>query len=504
MYPLSNNRIPNRDLNYVNPLLDSVSNRSEAAGEKVLKLIQDLKATFIDQKQSYQENSGQYKDLKNRLSQVISDLSADIKVVSQAKEKLTKESLEVEKIKTVSNPIVSTTSIQNPHDLQEDIIPIISSSDLDSDELDLNSGHLLVSSALQLVEGNLKDLIKLKQLTEGQLVLLERHLEASVTLKVKELAFRIFYDKRTLPSEIDEKLAGSTQEVTLQKVIEDLELKDSQGELVFKKVLGDEKYYICLSQLKDLQKDMNLFYKYRSETNLESKEAYLDEIVNRYSSLLNGQSKLFQGGYNSDREDGYGHSVVYEFKRLNDDLFELRLFNTGEGKHPRFGARVQSYYLNLDKMKDKEFLRGLLAFKVLADNEEKAGPGSARSMQDVMAYLNENLGPCDYQESIPPQTWGNCTYMTLKAWLHNKLDTKSYETFHKLSREHAASQLKEYLPTLSEEVKQRVFGDSVISKINKKISVMSWESVPILGRIVKLFYYFTIQISNWFKKPDIT
>ena len=68
MYPLSNNRIPNRDLNYVNPLLDSVSNRSEAAGEKVLKLIQDLKATFIDQKQSYQENSGQYKDLKNRFN----------------------------------------------------------------------------------------------------------------------------------------------------------------------------------------------------------------------------------------------------------------------------------------------------------------------------------------------------------------------------------------------------------------------------------------------------
>ena len=499
MNPLSGNSAPQRDLNYIKPLVVDLSNQSDATVEKVYELVKDLKEVVLSQEESNQRVSGQYTDMKSRCTKVITDLTNNIEAFLEAEEKLTKDLEVLEKIKTASTTTFSTTSAPYQHDIQEGIIPIISSSDLDSDNVYFNSDHVLVSSALQIVKEKLEILNKLKQTTEEQSVLLKDNLECSITLKVKELAFRIFYDKRTLPSEIDNKLSGSSPKITLQKVIEDLELKDSKGELVFQKVFGYTAYTDYLSQLKDLQRSMDLFDKYQFEKDPHSKEAHLEDILHSYSSFQIGQSKLFQGGYHNGKD---AHSVVYEFKRVQDDLFELNLFNTGEGRHRIFGARVQRYSFNRDKIQDKEFLRGLFAFKIPSHNVEKAGPRSGISMKNVIEYLDNNLGQCSFPASIPSQTWGNCTYMTLKAWLHNKLDIKSYETFHKLSREHAANQLKEYLPTLSEELKYRVFGHSVISKINKKISVMSWESLPILGRIVKVFYYFSIQISNWFIKPS--
>ena len=156
MNPLSGNSAPQRDLNYIKPLVVDLSNQSDATVEKVYELVKDLKEVVLSQEESNQRVSGQYTDMKSRCTKVITDLTNNIEAFLEAEEKLTKDLEVLEKIKTASTTTFSTTSAPYQHDIQEGIIPIISSSDLDSDNVYFNSDHVLVSSALQIVKEKLE------------------------------------------------------------------------------------------------------------------------------------------------------------------------------------------------------------------------------------------------------------------------------------------------------------------------------------------------------------
>lgn len=312
---------------------------------------------------------------------------------------------------------------------------------------------------------------------------------------IKELAFRIFYSELAVPQVISDQLCGNSRGSSLHKMISDLKTKDSEGQLVFEKIMGKENYSKCLTKLEEFTSTTDLVRQYNGQ------EHILNSVKKPFTDLKIGESKLYPGGYLGASDNQPGHSVLYEFKRVGENNYELSLYNTGEGSSI-FGPRKATYSFTKDKIEDKEFWKGLLSFETQSTRSVKAdttySQHNARSMSDVYNFLEKKLGPAKSGDRLEAQTWGNCTYMTLKAWVTSALNSSQKEEFHTKIRELAADELSDALPHLTERDKKNIFGNEVISHLERKVDVIKNTDTSILGRIKRIWYYVSVSISNFF------
>jgi hypothetical protein len=316
------------------------------------------------------------------------------------------------------------------------------------------------------------------------------------TSLIKELAFRIFYELFALPQPIIDKLSGTRLDSSLKKMITDLETKDKDGNLVFKKIMGDTNYNSCLEKLKQLSDVIVKILSYKGNPD------QVETIMSAFTSLEVGQSKLFPGGYFTRNAALSGHAVIYEFKRVADDAYELSLYNTGAGSFFYFGKKVETYSLTHKQMNDINFWTGFLEFMIQDSHQPALEPSiqqnTERSMSQVYGYLNNSLGKAKTGQSIEAQTWGNCTYMSLKAWVTGRLSEIQKKEFHTTIRQLAADELKDALPHLSEQEKTTIFGNEVISHLDRKVELITNHDTGIWAKIKRVWYYVRGYIINYF------
>lgn len=326
--------------------------------------------------------------------------------------------------------------------------------------------------------------------------------EKAIDMRARQCAFRMFYQENAIPTVIKERLSGATFEDSIQATLRDIKSATTLADGERQQMLS------AMQELATFTGQINIRASDESITKGDMLAAIIDNVLDKVEALPIGGRLLLPGGYNT-ADDSKGHAVLYEVVR-GAEGFSLNVYNTGQGGNWNTAVQEYKFPSRLEEggnspqsvAKNAQFWRGLLGF-LASEGLEKKGFWD-EEMVNINDYLRSQLGTPKQGDSIPGQTWGTCTHMCLRGWIHRQVSSEKYNAFHLEMRREAAARCKDLIAGLSHDDKRKLVGNgadaeelgqSVILALDRKVKAIETDS-PLAratyyaGQIARSFFGF--------------
>lgn len=288
--------------------------------------------------------------------------------------------------------------------------------------------------------------------------------ENSAVYQFKECAFRTIKKMGICENLVlDPKLSGGISTLAYKGIQKDLhqfledpsshlgpkdanQLRDLLGQLEFGEKLAFDQLWIyftgqLLSRKTSQEKAADLAY----------------TVEKKIESLGIGQSLCLPGGF---IQNGSGHAIVFEIQRTDEQKFQFAIYNTGAGAYHGqeilnlarmvFSGKIQPiafHGLTKEAISNSEFLTNLL-YSMIDNHRDESDPMETLLSRIEEHCLIDNQAKKKFLNAHPLQTWGTCTFDSIRSYLQQKLNPALFARLESHMIQTAHQKLIQLLPAV--------------------------------------------------------
>ncbi len=196
------------------------------------------------------------------------------------------------------------------------------------------------------------------------------------------------------------------------------------------------------------------------------------QIEQQIDCLAVGESCLIPGGYKAKD----GHAVVFEVQRTSEYDFQFAIYNTGEGLYlglsrdeedkldrDSLGAPLAIQNLTKEAVSNRNFLVNILRPRIDWNPETN----SMKKLFSIVTkhLVDEHQGTCTRLKPHEIQTWGSCTFDSVRSYLQTKMEPELFAQFETHMMQRAYDPLHRLLPEMRE---SGVYSKETLDLIEKR------------------------------------